>query len=396
MTGRDILQPHREAVIERCRTQSTVLLVQGTVALTNIGRQDWPIGLETAGGKLRVEGALGVQVGLGVTEDGCPLGLFSLRSRPCRGDIPVTSESRESSSDRFSDGYEQAVALGRACPGTRVIMVSDCERDVWGLFRKQVADPAMPGLLLRECRAGETLLASMRGLDPVVTDLMVCIAAHRGNQVWTKRSARSEVRVRRVAMRSGGTASVQAVLVTEPAPPGGTRPLEWLLLSSDGAPTEKDALRSVARFERHRLIEEYFKVFKCGMQLLEPWMLETESIESTVASVASNAWNVFDITRAGRERPEAPASELFAPVEIEVLNALLNVERIFPAALRGQPPPVDVRTTVVNLARVAGFRPSKRQPFPGVETVWKAREVLQPMVRWEGVRRASAKPRADR
>ena len=46
-------------------------------------------------------------------------------------------------------------------------------------------------------------------------------------------------------------------------------------------------------------------------------------------------------------------------------NQLLNAERILPAALRNEPPPSDIRTAVVNLARVAGFRPTKRQVLPG-------------------------------
>ena len=400
MTGEDILPSHRESVIQRCRSESTVLLVQGTTALRNIGWQDWPVAPPNAQGELAGTGALGVHAGLAVTEDGCPLGLFSLRLRPCHGEIAATAASPELSSEPCSDGYDQAVELGRACPGTRVAMVSDCERGIQELFRRQANETAMPELLVRACREGDPLLASMRASDPVARDRVVSVAARRGNQVWTKRSARSDVRVRRVPFPpSGGhlgTVSAQAVLVTEPSPPAGSRPLEWLLLSSDGAPTEKDALRSVARYERRRLIEEFFKVFKCGMQLLDPWMAETESTETTVASVASNAWKVFDIARSARERPEVPASNSFTGVEIDVLNRLLNAERIFPPALRGQPPPVDVRTTVLNLARVAGFRPTKRQPFPGVGTVWKAWKVLKPMVRWERARRAQAKLRADR
>ena len=46
-------------------------------------------------------------------------------------------------------------------------------------------------------------------------------------------------------------------------------------------------------------------------------------------------------------------------------NQLLNAERILPAALRNEPPPADIQTAVVNLARVAGFRPTKRQVLPG-------------------------------
>ncbi len=36
----------------------------------------------------------------------------------------------------------------------------------------------------------------------------------------------------------------------------------------------------------------------------------------------------------------------------------------------GKPP--DIRTFVVDLARMAGFRPSKRQPLPGTAKIWQA------------------------
>ena len=69
-------------------------------------------------------------------------------------------------------------------------------------------------------------------------------------------------------------------------------------------------------------------------------------------------------------------------------NQLLNAERILPAALRNEPPPADIQTAVVNLARVAGFRPPKRQVLPCDAVVWKAWQVIKPTVRWEEARTA--------
>ena len=71
-----------------------------------------------------------------------------------------------------------------------------------------------------------------------------------------------------------------------------------------------------------------------------------------------------------------------------MLHKLLSAERILPPPLRNQPPPTDIQTTVVNLARVAGLRPTKRQPLPGDAIVWKAWQVIKPMVRWEEARTA--------
>ena len=203
------------------------------------------------------------------------------------------------------------------------------------------------------------------------------------------------MRAARVQLRAprgrGAAVEVLAVLVSEPCPPRDCPPLDWLLLSSDGEATAEDALRTVARYERRWLIEEFFKVLKRSTKLLDRRLRDAASLENCLVFEAVQAWKVFDITRLARERPGAPAADSFTEVERKVLNAMLNVERILPAALRDRPPPPAIRETVVNLARLAGFVPSKRQPLPGDAILWNAWKVLKPMVRWEEARLRMAK-----
>ncbi len=49
-------------------------------------------------------------------------------------------------------------------------------------------------------------------------------------------------------------------------------------------------------------------------------------------------------------------------------------------AVRGDPPPADVRGMVLAMAHMAGWYPSKRRPLPGNEVLWRANRKLQPMV----------------
>ena len=70
------------------------------------------------------------------------------------------------------------------------------------------------------------------------------------------------------------------------------------------------------------------------------------------------------------------------------------MERILPPALRDRPPPA-VRETVVKLARLARFVPSKRQPLSGDAILWNAWEALTPIVRWEEARLRMAKSAAS-
>ena len=399
----DILHPHREAVVERCALETTVLLVQDTTTLNYSGLGHCTSGLGPLGGQSKGQDGLLVHAGLALADGGRALGVFRLRPWARLKPVEALGGGREKESVRWLEGFEQAVELGRACPSTRVITVCDREGDIYALFRRQAERPEAAGLLVRANRARQRrvpaarkvqpLWAHLQARQPVVSDRIVRIAARGGKHARKRRKARTEVRVAAVQLRApkgrGAPVAAQAVLVSEPQPPKGRQPLNWLLLSSDGEATAADALRTVARYERRWLIEEYFRVLKCGTKLLDRRLREAASIENCLVFEAVNAWKEFDITRLARERPQDPAGESFSAVGRRVLNTLLNSERILPAALRNQPPPSDIRTTVVNLARVAGFRPTKRQTLPGDTVVWKAWQIIKPMIRWEEARIAA-------
>ena len=67
-----------------------------------------------------------------------------------------------------------------------------------------------------------------------------------------------------------------------------------------------------------------------------------------------------------------PVGEVLSEDEQEVIEQVVRKGRLLPPAERGQPRPEDIRSWVVWLARVVGFRPSKRRPLPGNEVLWRA------------------------
>jgi len=70
--------------------------------------------------------------------------------------------------------------------------------------------------------------------------------------------------------------------------------------------------------------------------------------------------------------------------ERDLIEALVRRHRLLPPAERDCPPPKEIRTWVVWLARTVGFQPSKRRPLPGHQIIWRAYVKLQ--VRLEGWR----------
>ena len=120
--AQDILQPHREALLERVQVERTVLLVQDTTTLNYTNLKDCAAGLGPL--KKRSESARGlfVHAAVGFTEGGRPLGVSGLEqwARPQRD--PGKKAEEEKESRRWFRGFEQGRELGRRSAGTRVVV----------------------------------------------------------------------------------------------------------------------------------------------------------------------------------------------------------------------------------------------------------------------------------
>ena len=328
VTLEDILQPHREALAERSALHRTVLLVQDTTALKYKGLRNCTTGLGPLRKRTDKARGLWVHAAVAFTEGRRPLGVSGLEVWARPEEKP--EDEREKESRRWLRGFEQGAELGRACPGTRVIVVGDRESDIYELLELQAARSEEAGLLVR-ANAGRRRRA--------------------------------------------------AVQVRETAPPRGEKPLEWLLVSSDGEPTKRDALRIVQRYESRWGIEEYFRVVKSGMRIQDRRLRTGAGLAKCLAFDAIEAWRVFQLDRYARDAPDTPASEVLPAQERYVIDTLSSRGRLLPPRQRGRPPPGDIQSYVVRLARTVGFIPSKRRPLPGNEILWRAWLDLQRSVR---------------
>ena len=112
----DILQPHREAVADRCALETTVLLVQDTTTLNYSGLQHCTTGLGPLVGKSKGQDGLLVHAGRA-------LGVFWLRPWARLEELKALTSGEKVESEQSLEGFGQAVELDRACPHTRVITV---------------------------------------------------------------------------------------------------------------------------------------------------------------------------------------------------------------------------------------------------------------------------------
>ena len=402
VSSEDVLQPHREALTERCRQETTVLLVQDTTTLNHTGRESTE-GLGPLQERTGAARGLFVHAAVAFTEGRRPLGVSGLETRARPDTEPEPEEERELESRRWFRGFDRGRELGRACPGARVVVVGDRESDIHGLLKHQAEHASEAGLVVRACagrqrqvkvRDPELRATMLRTLEsqpdfekPVVTGREVRIAAQGGKRARTERTALTELTVGRVELQPpkerprDGPVSAWAVRVLETAPPAGQPPLEWLLLSSEGGRTAEWAERIVGWYEARWGIEEYFRVLKSGTRIEDRRLREADALIKCLAFDAISAWRVFSLDRYARDAPGTPADEVLSADERQVIGAVVQAEGLLPPAERGKPIPPDIRSWVVVLARMAGWRPSKRQPLPGNEVLWRACVQLRMMVR---------------
>ncbi len=434
VTMEHILDPHAEATVERCRQERVVLALQDTTTLNYNGHCKTKGLVNLGGGGSGTRGIL-AHFTLAVTEGRRPLGVIDLNATQREGteapdrdateregteapdrdateregtaapdrdateregtaapDRDATEREGTAAPDRdavkpesvrWLQGLERARQLAAACPDTRVVTVCDREGDIWEMFVQARAGGV--GLLVRSDRGRQRRVVRSDGSvadlweamaeQPVLGTKTVHLAACGGPRQRLKRTVILELRAAAVHLvppknRDDRTPMpVLAVSVREARPPKGRDPLHWVLLSTEGEANLQHARRIVAWYEARWTIEEYFRVLKVGARIEERKLQDADDLRKCLAFDAITAWRVMDLERLARDQPDRPALEFFTDREIGVLYRWLRYYRIIRAP-PGKPP--DIRTFVVDLARMAGFRPSKRQPLPGTAKIWQA------------------------
>ena len=407
VTHEDVLQPHREALLERCQLHREVLLVQDTTALNFTALRRSARGLGPLKDRESAARGLWVHAAVAFTPGRRPLGVSGLEVWARPEEEPT--DEREKESRRWLRGFDQGVELGRAAPGVRVIVVGDRESDIYELLERQAAQSGAAGLLVR-CHRGRQrkvkvrdrargrewvrrIEANMDFEDPVKREHAVRIVSRGGKFPRKKRVALTELRIARVALQPPGSrpasrpVPARVVQVREPGPPPGCEALDWLLVSSDGEPTAAAAERIVRRYETRWGLEEFFRVLKSGARIQDRRLRDRDSIAKCLAFDAVAAWRLFALDRYARDAPRTPAEAVFTADEIDCIRTINRVH-LLPAAERCAAPPRDVLGMVLALARVTGWHPTKRRPLPGNEVLWRASQRIQPMVDfWQSKRR---------
>src|SRR5262245_314141 len=372
----NLLDSHVDATLTRLAPVSLVLAPSVTTEL------DWTAHPATTGlgplGHSTQRGLL-VHTTLAFTPERVPLGVLAqqvwardpddIGKRATRKQRPIT----EKESQKWLTSVEAVLAARGACPQTQFVSVGDREADIYDLLALErptgvelliraawdrcVTQPehyVWATVAARPVEATATVQIPRRGAQPARTatlavrwcPLTLCPPRHRQRE-----------RLPAVPL--------WAVQALEEAPPAGTAPIEWLLLSTCAVHTTVEALARVDWYACRWGVEGWHKILKSGCRI-EARQLETaERLQRCLSLYSVIAWRIFYATMLGRVVPDAPCTVL---LELEEWQALYCAIHRTPTP---PPEPPSLRQAVHWIAQLGGFVGRRGDGEPGATVLWK-------------------------
>ena len=291
-----VLAPHVSRTLERVAEQKVVLLVQDTSEIDLTRPEQEVAGVGTLDGSR--SGFLLHEM-QAFTPEGTPLGTVwaeivnrtegvshasAAEKRHERKHTPI--EDKESM--RWLTGLRQARAVAQQLPEVQCVCVADSEADIYELFAEsRGAQPVH--WLIRACqdRALETdSVGHLRDqvlATPVLYDVDLQIRGRHAKtaveerarrQNRESRSAAVQVRAATLTLRPPWRpdrelppVQVNVVLVSEPNPPAGEPPVEWILVTTLPIDTPEQVRAIVAYYCVRWCIEIFFRTLKSGCRI---------------------------------------------------------------------------------------------------------------------------------
>jgi hypothetical protein len=388
VTPESVLAPHFAATVERMRqVQGPVLVAHDTTDL-RFGGLHAREGLGLTNGKQQgffLHLALAILPG----EERLALGTCGMlqlcRTEPKHS---ATKSSREMAQDpqRESLRWSQLVdQVEDRCSGTDCIHLMDREGDKFDLLALLLRGKSrfvVRGHYDRVLATGVHLHDLVANLKPRGhREIALSERLDDGRRTTNKhkhpprngRSARIAVAGCVVKIRSTESShaaeselTLNVVRIWEPKPPSGEPPVSWMLYTSEPIDTVEQLLAIVDHYRSRWLIEEFFKALKTGCAF-EKRQLESYSALSIALGVfLPVAWRLLLARSVSRLHPDAPASTVATPVQLQLLCHKLKLKTV----------PTTAQEATYAIAKLGGHL--KRNGPPGWITLGQGFESLLP------------------
>lgn len=253
---------------------------------------------------------------------------------------------------------------------SRLIHVFDREGDITEVF-DQVRQLKHTGVLVRAAHDRSLNNDSQRLWDKMEAQPIQC---HQEISIpaTPKRKARTAklaVRFSPVQLRTPyrfdnrDPLNVYAVYATEIDCPEGEIPLAWMLLTTEIVEDVERALTILRWYSYRWHIEEFHKILKSGCQS-ERYRLAANGMKTLLGFLSVIAVELLQVTYLHRSQPDAPATDILNPLQLQVLKATV--------AMRKKLPPVlTVAWAVESIAFLGGFLEHRRHSPIGIQVLWR-------------------------
>jgi hypothetical protein len=429
VTSARVLQPHRQATLQRIGMHPIVLMIQDTTEINVTRRQErmkgaGPMSDESQWG-FYVHPLLAVtpeRVSLGVTDVEIwarDLEEFRQRQRAKEQDCGAKGKRRkqqpieEKESVRWLKGYRKGCEVAREVPQTTIVVISDSEGDIYECFEEAAREDgaakaewsvrACPDRNLSgmagDCRRLRAHVASTRVLGTLEIEVREQTpenpSARKRNQPRSARTATMTVQAARVKLRGpqrpGGRppdVEINVVLVREKNPPAGEEAIEWLLLTSLPIRTFEQVQCVISYYCCRWQIEVYFKVLKSGCKIEDRQFQDADHYLPCLALYMVIAWRVAYVMMLGRQCPEMSCEEIFGEVEWKAVYTVVQGQ-----AAPAEPPTLAAMVSMV--ASLGGHLGRKHDGPPGPKAMWIGMQRMRDLaLAWDAFQLAATAARS--
>jgi hypothetical protein len=342
-----ILEPHRNRTIRRMQDQNVVLCIQDGSEL-NYNTLDQCQGLGDIGTNQTEATSRGLHLHstLAVATNGLPLGVLraqcqartyaSTKDKRPSQEVPI----EEKKTFVWLQHHRDLVKIGASLPNTRIIDVSDRERDFFESFDEQRRNPRVE--LLVRAKHDRNITEDPFKLFEAVRQSPIQGAVEVKIPRQSKRAKKSKVKAKkkreaRQAVLSvrflsvelsppGYLKNLQPIPITviharEENPPAGEEPVEWFILTTLKVTTVADATQCLRWYCLRWRIEDWHRVLKSGCRIEKVGLMTARRLERSIAINLVIAWRIMLMTLLGRATPSLPSEIMFSHVELRVLSA---------------------------------------------------------------------------
>jgi len=328
----NLLAPHWQNTRRRMAAESVVFLAQDTTALSYNGLLQTsglgPIGEASQPGRgLLLHSLQAFRL------DRIPLGT-AWAQLWARDPVSDTAQRNQQSIDqkesvRWVNAFQIATQIARQMPQTVLICSGDRENDLLEMYDQSTLAPANLFYLVR-AQHDRVLDSGEKLWDHLAAQscggrMSVRIPRNKNRPARTAtlelRWAQISIQPPRVRCKeTWSSLKVWALQAKEIDPPHGVEPIDWLLLTNWKIDSLKTARRLVRWYGLRWGIECWHQVLKDVCKVETRQMKSAEALSRALGLDMMVAWRVLLLCRLGKEHPHLPASVLYSPEELAILE----------------------------------------------------------------------------